>query len=421
MLGKISASIVVPTHNRCESLKRALDALCIQEYSMSDMEVLVVADTCSDCTWSMLQDYVSPYKLTSIQTDESNAAAARNLGASKAKGEILIFLDDDIEVTPRFVASHAKAQAHRKSVVIGCLNTKFTKKKTFFQTHLRGWWDEQFQSMKSLEHRFSYQDLLSGNFSINATFFDSLKGFDESLKCKEDYDLGVRLLDARAEFIFSPESQGTHHEVTDFDRCLKRKYSEGIADIQLVRRHPSVLESLVFYRLENRYTSFDRFIVWSIFRLTFLSDAIVSILCLALKCLEFLRFRLLWRTLHFKIMIYWYMRGVASEFFNLQAFSEFVRELQSNNLSLSAPMKLDLECGLKEVESILQALRPKEVLLYYKSQYIEHIEPGVGVEPLRGNHLKSLLAAEKIAWPLTSTLYVKEKLMHAPEGEESMH
>ena len=50
----LAVSVIIPTHNRSASLRRTLDALRRQTYSLEQVEVVVVADGCIDDTVEML-------------------------------------------------------------------------------------------------------------------------------------------------------------------------------------------------------------------------------------------------------------------------------------------------------------------------------------------------------------------------------
>src|SRR5687768_9642547 len=98
-------SVVVPTHNRASLLMSNLNTLSGQTLASDDFEVIVVADGCTDQTIQMLEGLQPPYRLTVLdQTPGRGAAAARNLGASRASADILVFLDDDMEANPQLLA-----------------------------------------------------------------------------------------------------------------------------------------------------------------------------------------------------------------------------------------------------------------------------------------------------------------------------
>ena len=67
-------SIIIPTHNRGNSLRRTLNAMCFQTYPVDNFEVLVVADGCTDGTIEMLQSYQAPFTLNIIEQKGQGAA-----------------------------------------------------------------------------------------------------------------------------------------------------------------------------------------------------------------------------------------------------------------------------------------------------------------------------------------------------------
>ena len=84
-------------------------------------------------------------------------------------------------------------------------------RRDFFGVTLRGWWDAMFERMREPGHRFSYKDLLSGNFSIRRSLFRQVGGFNERLPCHEDYELGFRLIRSGARLTFAEAAAGWHH------------------------------------------------------------------------------------------------------------------------------------------------------------------------------------------------------------------
>ena len=89
-------SVVVPTHNRLETLKICLAALKSQRFSGSDYEVIVVDDGSQDGTLDYLKSIVwEQPNLKVFSQRNMGPAAARNLGIRSAIGQIIAFTDDD--------------------------------------------------------------------------------------------------------------------------------------------------------------------------------------------------------------------------------------------------------------------------------------------------------------------------------------
>src|SRR5579871_3087260 len=95
-------SVVIPTYNRKESLRRTLDGLARQTYPFSEFEVVVVSDGSTDGTAEMLAQYMqtAPYALCAITQANGGPSRARNRGIREARYDVIVFLDDDVEPVP---------------------------------------------------------------------------------------------------------------------------------------------------------------------------------------------------------------------------------------------------------------------------------------------------------------------------------
>ena len=84
-------SILIPNHNRGEYLDDCLESALGQSYP--NIEVIVIDDGSVDNSLEVLEKYKKSIQL--ISTANQGAAAARNIGISRAKGEFIAFLDSD--------------------------------------------------------------------------------------------------------------------------------------------------------------------------------------------------------------------------------------------------------------------------------------------------------------------------------------
>ncbi len=90
-------SVIVPTHNRVSSLKRLLDNLESLAHE-TNFEIVVVDNNSSDTTKSLVQSLGA--KVRYVFEGSTSFTRARNTGAENAQGDILLYLDDDVEVLP---------------------------------------------------------------------------------------------------------------------------------------------------------------------------------------------------------------------------------------------------------------------------------------------------------------------------------
>lgn len=386
-----TVSIIIPTHNRCRSLKRLLDKLGCQDYPTNLMEVIVVADGCIDESISLLKEYRPNYKLLYFEQAGLGAAAARNNGAGNSTGEILLFLDDDIEPSMELVSAHIEAHKNNNSVVIGYLPMDLPIKATIHQINLASWWEKKYRDMGSPGYRFSYEDLLSGNFSINAPLFKTIKMFDTSFRCREDYELGARLIKAGAEFSFSEKAWGYHRdESTSQERLFQRRKDEGYADVHFANKHPELLSRLPLSGFGHSFTSKKKIFLYILFNFHSFTDKTAFILLRFLLLYERLKLRSWWQSLGGKLNQYWYVRGITEQLNTQKSFAAFFQNKITDDNN-NSPLELDLKDGLPCAENLIDRCRPDSLNIYYGPHFIGKLAILPGAEKLRGLHLRPIL------------------------------
>ena len=84
-------SVIIPTYNRGWVIKESVNSVLRQ--SFNDYEVIVVVDGSVDDTIEILKEFND--KIIVLKKENEGPSQARNFGAKNAKGEYLIFLDDD--------------------------------------------------------------------------------------------------------------------------------------------------------------------------------------------------------------------------------------------------------------------------------------------------------------------------------------
>lgn len=106
----IIASVIIPTYNRCEILKRCLVALFNQTCPPENYEIIIVDDGSTDGTGEMVESVRAdaPCVVRYCFKKHAGIAAARNVGVRAARGGLIIFIDNDIMTGPDFVESHVR-------------------------------------------------------------------------------------------------------------------------------------------------------------------------------------------------------------------------------------------------------------------------------------------------------------------------
>ena len=253
-------SVVVPTYNRCESLRRTLDGLARQEgIAWERVEVIVVSDGATDGTDAMLAQYAAPYALRPIRQDNAGPACARNRGIAEARGEVVVFLDDDVEPMPGFLAAHAaRHEADERLVVVGPQSPAPDRKGK--EPVWIVWEHEmllkQYAAFASGEWQAGPQNFYTGNASLRRAFLSAAGGFDETFKRQEDVELAYRLWrDAGLRFAFAADAAALHRPTRTFESWLRTPHAYGLLDVIRAQRGDASWRLLwLSYQRRNRLT-----------------------------------------------------------------------------------------------------------------------------------------------------------------------
>jgi glycosyltransferase involved in cell wall biosynthesis len=101
--GPISISVVIPTHNRHRLLRRAVTSALAQDLPQHCYEVVVVDNASTDSTRETVEGFAGDPRIRYEYEPTLGLSHARNAGWRAARGELVAFLDDDAEATPRWL------------------------------------------------------------------------------------------------------------------------------------------------------------------------------------------------------------------------------------------------------------------------------------------------------------------------------
>ena len=223
-------SVAIPTHNRQELLRRVLAALAKQTYPMDQFEVIVVVDGSDDGTEEMLKALQNPYELRVLQQPQGGPSRARNVAIAAARGQVIIFLDDDVIPVPQFVSTHAAIHQHDpEAVVVGRLLAYPIGERPGWERWEEFDLDQQFDQMREGRLVLNGTHFYTGNASVGRRSLAIVGNFDVALKYQEDCDLGQRLEMAGAHFYFGDRAAGYHCGYrASFSIWCRRHYNFGV-------------------------------------------------------------------------------------------------------------------------------------------------------------------------------------------------
>lgn len=203
----IKVSIIIPTYNSSETLKKVIESCLAQTWK--NIEIIVVDNNSKDNTKEIAQGLGAK-----VYNAGPERGAQRNFGAREASGNYLIFLDSDITISETVVEESLKLAIAQSAEVIT------------FKEYIVG--TGFFAECRKIEAQCYFNDDMveAPRFYSKGAFW-SVNGFDEDLNLTgtEDWDLRERIL-VKGYKIFRISSPTFHHEgqVKLKERILNKKY-----------------------------------------------------------------------------------------------------------------------------------------------------------------------------------------------------
>lgn len=223
----MKASIILPSYRRYQPLLNTINDLLRQSYD--DFEIIVVDQNLawpSECI-EELESLKTNSKVVWLTLDRAEVVLARNIAVNQARGDILIFIDDDVEIPdPHFIEKHLKnyddpavnivigreCQAGFKANTHGDATVKETELRHLnFSALQQALWFDRNSTSPTTVCTFS-----TCNGSMRKSVFLEVYGFDENYQGNsygDDYDLILRLNKLGYIGVYDPEAWLIHLRV----------------------------------------------------------------------------------------------------------------------------------------------------------------------------------------------------------------
>jgi glycosyltransferase involved in cell wall biosynthesis len=262
----LKVSVVIPTKNRAALVAKAIDCIESQSVPRDLYEVIVIDNESKDETRSILEQKAKVFSNFRFGVQETpGAAATRNAGLQLAKGELTVFIDDDVQAEPTLIQAHLdRHQKVADASVIGAVTIPWGDTKEPFLRYLR---DRRILNPYTPSKGpidFSYYHTC--NVSTPTNLLLKVGGFNESFRIygMEDIELGYRLEKNGSSMIFAPEASAVQYRFPTYiyfvDRCEQAGYSLG----QLIQFHPELKKRFVESgRITKRLKNFHLLYKWA--------------------------------------------------------------------------------------------------------------------------------------------------------------
>ena len=249
-------SVVIPTYNRADIIKRSIDSVLEQTYK--NIEIVIVDDGSTDNTKEVVESYDDQrVRYVSYGTNRG-ANHARNTGIKKAKGTLIAFQDSDDVWHPEKIEKQVKAYLEspddHKVVYTG---TRSRRVEGFYMP----------EDWVKPKEGYVFKPSLRGTFANMVTILtekeclEKIGYFDEELPRLQDWDLGIRL-SKKYKFKFIDEPLVDTYSGADSITSSHNSLAEALEIILKKHRHDLIREKDIFschhFWLASTYISLGR-------------------------------------------------------------------------------------------------------------------------------------------------------------------
>lgn len=256
-------SVIIPTKNRINLLKKCLNALENQSEKGIKIEVIIIDDNSELEVINKYSGLLTIYRkieLQLIKLDKTNRGTvnARNVGIYKAKYEIIGFLDDDsipdvnwaLQVVSIFnLNKEIKAVSGYIDAVdynhpLSLFRQNFYNQRYYnIQTEEFSKKLEIYFKIKKPKNYYLTNNLSGGNSAIRKTTLYNHNGFDRTFQSMHDKELTYRLLLNKDICVYNPEMKITHHHTKSFIDSCQKSFKSGRMKFQFGKKHKNEFKS----------------------------------------------------------------------------------------------------------------------------------------------------------------------------------
>jgi len=221
-------SVIIPARNAAGSVGDIVRAVLAQQVPGVDTEVIVVDDASTDDTAAEARA-AGARVLALTGTRAGNPAAARNLGARAARGDILVFLDADCLPAEGWLQALLHAHNRGEAVAGGALDLPPALPLSARCDYYCGWY--HVHSRRPAGHVVNHPP---ANLSVGRDLFLSTSGFDERHPvafAHEELAWQAELRRRGVPIYFEPKAVVLHRNRPGFGNLLRRNYRWGYSAI----------------------------------------------------------------------------------------------------------------------------------------------------------------------------------------------
>lgn len=228
-VNKPLVSVIVPNYNYARALGLCLTSMRKQTYP--NLELIVVDDCSTDDSVAVAESYGARVLRT---PENSGPAAARNLGAANASGEILFFIDSDVAAKPDAVANAVELLGADPEIGAICGNYDPVPL-------IRDSLVEEYRCLQQsywlIADEGRIMTLYTALLAVPRRVFEEIGPFNPRLRETENADYGLRLAQ-RYQIWLTPRVRGVHDHDHELRVLVRKVFTRTALHIPMYAHKP---------------------------------------------------------------------------------------------------------------------------------------------------------------------------------------
>ena len=229
---ELSATVIIPAFNAESTMGKCLEALAGQK-TKKEFEVIVVDDGSKDKTKKIAKEF-KKIPVVLLEQNHAGPAKARNLGARKAKGTIIIFLDSDCIARENWLEEILKPFENKE--IAGVQGIYESRQKEFIARFIQLEIEERYKKMKKLER---IDHIGSYSAAYRRELFLESGGFDENFPTAsgEDTEFSYSLSEKNYRLVLNTKAIVEHFHPKTFSHYMKIKFKRAYWRTLIYKKH----------------------------------------------------------------------------------------------------------------------------------------------------------------------------------------
>jgi len=243
-------TVVIPTYNRKDILRKCLEAFSNQTYPRENWEIVAIDDGSTDGTKELLEE--SSRRISNLRhfsQPQGGPAKARNLGIKEAKGPVILLTGDDCIPDAKLLEEHNRSHQKEQNIaVLGHIDWHPDLEVTPFMKFLHLGAQFAFPTIKRFGPSVPYGFFYTSNISLSKRLLLDSGGFDEDFThaVLEDAELGYRLWKTGMRIVYNSKAITYHYHPVNLENYVQRNYRLGLATALIYKKHPELQNNPVY-------------------------------------------------------------------------------------------------------------------------------------------------------------------------------